>query len=175
MKEITRHTKILDHNPKLPYLVCYQNHPMCVWMYYMLHIIYIDTQNIEQIMRFKKHLWHYNMMLLMVMMMRGRILCDTNWAVTAGAAILTTFCRIRENKKSLTEQWWGWLSSHVSEGSLPRNAGLVWDENERSSDGKGLAKAQHGHQDPPSSNSSSTCSFSYSASSTWSSTTSAFF
>ena len=47
------------------------------------------------------------MMMVMVMVMmrrRRRILCDTNWAVTAGAAILTTFCGIGENKKSLTEQ-----------------------------------------------------------------------
>ena len=44
------------------------------------------------------------MMMVMMMMRRRRILCDTNWAVTAGAAILTTFCGIGENKKSLTEQ-----------------------------------------------------------------------
>ena len=44
------------------------------------------------------------MRMMMMMMRRRRILCDTNWAVTAGAAILTTFCGIGENKKSLTEQ-----------------------------------------------------------------------
>ena len=42
--------------------------------------------------------------MMMMMRRRRRILCDTNWAVTAGAAILTTFCGIGENKKSLTEQ-----------------------------------------------------------------------
>ena len=44
------------------------------------------------------------MRMMMMMRRRRRILCDTNWAVTAGAAILTTFCGIGENKKSLTEQ-----------------------------------------------------------------------
>ena len=44
------------------------------------------------------------MRMMMMIMRRRTILCDTNWAVTAGAAILTTFCGIGENKKSLTEQ-----------------------------------------------------------------------
>ena len=44
------------------------------------------------------------MRMMMMRRRRRRILCDTNWAVTAGAAILTTFCGIGENKKSLREQ-----------------------------------------------------------------------
>ena len=45
MKEITRHTKILDHNPKLPYLVCYQNHPMCIDILYVAYHIYRYTEH----------------------------------------------------------------------------------------------------------------------------------
>ena len=58
------------------------------------------------IMRRRRRTTRMAMIMRMMMMMRRRrrILCDTNWAVTAGAAILTTFCGIGENKKSLTEQ-----------------------------------------------------------------------
>ena len=79
-------------------------------------------------------------MLLMMILLRDKL--DTT--VTAGAAILTTFCGIGGRNGVGNDD-----DDDQPDSFLPGNPSLVWDKDERDGDGDGEAKAQGWHQNSP--------------------------